>query len=426
MNAIRSVVRVLVCVVAGGTCTFAFAQTVVFPTSPFPRQVSDRQQLEGPAAASTEGDNRARVDVAFQGPASSDADSDAPAPDFGEHAFTERSGEASQKGQLDGCCHNSCNCPCPCFYGEIDVLFLKRVPRFASQPIIVDANTGETFLSTSNLDYNFDPGVRATFGMRICGGRALEFSYFGLFDGSATASTVSPGSSAFLIFPGNFAGNVFVDLDRARVDYSSRINSFEVNLPCCCGCCDDCGCDRCGDGSGCGFGRCQSIEWFTGFRYLNLDEELNIAAQRDINGGVENGAYNIRTINNLYGAQLGGRFRRTSGRFGWEATGSAGVFGNDSQQRQSANDFPNFPLRPTVSNSGGRAAFVGEGSLSALYRLNQVWNLKAGYTLFWVEGVALAPDQLDFDFASASGGSQLHNGGGLFLHGVNIGLEARW
>ena len=71
-------------------------------------------------------------------------------------------------------------------------------------------------------------------------------------------------------------------------------------------------------------------------------------------------------------------------------------------------------------------AFIGDTNLSALYRLNDVWNLRAGYNLIWIEGLALAPDQLDFDFTSANGGRQLHRGGGLFLHGMNVGIEARW
>lgn len=293
---------------------------------------------------------------------------------------------------------------------------MKRDPRFNRQPIIVDPNTGTTFLSTSDLDFDFDPGLRATVGMRLHGGRALEFSYFGLLEGDASAVAVAPNPTVFLIFPDNFVGNVFVDLDRAQVDYSSQLHSFEANLPCCCGCC---ACE-------CGEVCCRSFTWFAGFRYLNLDEELNIAAQRIVAGGVEEGAYNIRTSNHLYGAQLGARVRRTRSRLGWEATGKAGVFCNDSEQEQSVTDFPNFPLRPTVSSSEGELAFVGEVNLSALYRLTDVWNVRAGYTAMWIEGLALAPDQLDFNFAAAQGGRRLDDGSGMLLHGANVGLEARW
>ncbi len=296
-----------------------------------------------------------------------------------------------------------------------------RAPRFTGQPIVVDPNTGTTFMSTSDLTNIFNPGLRATVGMRLCGSRALEFDYFGLFQGTASAVAVKPDPFAFLIFPDNFFGNVFVDMDRVEANYSSGLQSFAVSFPCCCGCCEECD-DECG----CSEVYCRSFEWFGGFRYINLGERLDIAAQRIVGGGLEEGSYNIRTANNLYGGQLGARIRRTRGRFGYEATGAVGLFGNSAQQSQSVTDFPDFPIRPTVSSSRSGVAFVGDFNLSGLYRLSEIWNLKAGYTVLWIEGLALAPDQLDFDFAASPSGDQLHNGGGLLLHGVNIGLEARW
>jgi len=77
-----------------------------------------------------------------------------------------------------------------------------------------------------------------------------------------------------------------------------------------------------------------------GLRYLNVGENLNIAAQKTVSGLVEQGAYNIRTTNSLFGGQLGARYRRTWGRFGYEATSNAGIFGNDAQGSQSVTDFP--------------------------------------------------------------------------------------
>ena len=70
-------------------------------------------------------------------------------------------------------------------------------------------------------------------------------------------------------------------------------------------------------------------------------------------------------------------------------------------------------------------AFMGELNLTGIYQLNNVWGIRAGYNVMLIEGVALAPDQLDFTFTSTSG-SQLHNNGGMFLQGANVGLEARW
>jgi hypothetical protein len=392
MKAMRLAVGILFVVLASKTCTLAMAQDVEQPSEAGVRQAAT-----------------------------------APAPD--QQRSTAPSITRSQDDGLDGCCPPSCNDPCPSVYGQVEALFLKREPRFTRQPIVVDPNTGTTFLSTSDHDFNFDPGLRATVGVRPCGGRALEFSYFGLFQGNASAVAVKPDPNAFLIFPDNLFGNVFVDMDRVRVNYSSWLHSFEVNLPCCCGCCDECrdecGCGEVRDECGRGQVRCRSFEWFAGFRYLNLGEELNISAQRIVSDEVEEGTYNIRTANHLYGAQLGARLRRWGCRFGWEATGKAGIFGYDAQQTQSVTDFPDFQLR-NVSSSRGGVAFVGEINLSALYRLTDVWKLRTGYNVLWIDGLALAPDQLDFNFAAAQSGTQLHHGGGMFLHGVNVGLEARW
>jgi hypothetical protein len=68
---------------------------------------------------------------------------------------------------------------------------------------------------------------------------------------------------------------------------------------------------------------------------------------------------------------------------------------------------------------------VGELGLSGTYQLTRVLTVRGGYNLMWIAGVALAPDQLDFTDLPSSG-TALDRGGGIFLHGANVGLEARW
>lgn len=325
--------------------------------------------------------------------------------------------------------------PSPSFYFQTEALFFQQVPRFGAQPIVVNNTNDTTLMSTSNLNSTFNPGLQATLGRQLQNGQTVELEYLGLFGGSSSAVALKPGPAAFLTFPNNLAGNAFVDMNRVDAVYFSSFNSFAINLlssnvfsdspsgPG--GCCGSDSCCEVAYGSGAA-ATSQSLFGFAGFRYINFNDELNISTQRVVGGVVENGSYNTTTSNNLYGAQLGGRYRRTSGPFGWDTTGFAGLFANDASQTQSATDFPNFPLRPPVTSNRAGAAFVGGGSVSALYSLNSVWNLRAGYTLLWVEGLALAPNQLDFDFASAQGGSQLRSNGGVFLHGATAGLEARW
>jgi hypothetical protein len=69
--------------------------------------------------------------------------------------------------------------------------------------------------------------------------------------------------------------------------------------------------------------------------------------------------------------------------------------------------------------------FLTNMNLSAIYRFTDVWGLRIGYNLAWISGVALAPNQWDFTDTTTSG-TGVRGAGGLFLHGANLGLEARW
>lgn len=425
-------------IIALCTCTEATAQNGEQPIGASVRRVDSPHFLSFPSG--TQNGNASHVWFTQQSSADSSAttllheDLDTcfrPSIDVGIDGYLRPVGNDNRTRHdgFDGGSNLFCNNPCPCVYGMVEALFLQRHPQLNDQALVNDQTTNTTLLSTSNLNFNYNPGLRAMVGVGLCDGRALEFSYLGLFSGSANATVVQPNPNSFLTFQDNLVGNVFVNTERYDVEYSSWLNSFAANFACCCGCCDSTGCgescgESCGEG-GCGQSRCQSLTWFSGFRYLNFGERFNMSAQRTVAAATESGSYNISTSNHLYGGQLGARIRRTRGRFGWEGSGAAGVYLNNSQQSQSVTDFPNFPLR-NASNSGNGAAFVGDTNLSGIYRLNNVWNLRAGYNVMWIQGLALAPNQLDSDFAAAQGGTNLDNGGGMLLHGVNVGIEARY
>jgi hypothetical protein len=419
-NVLKIAVALVFVIFASGSCALAVAQDAAQLSEATLRLIAPPEHGLLLAAAEGGGTNSVGPEDHLQ-PALSTLFADPTTSALDKQQSATPAGAISQDNGLCGLgpiC--SCN-SCPCFYVEVEALFLARQSLFNHQNVVVDPNTGRSFLSTADVDLGFDPGLRITAGMRICGGMALEVSYFGLFGGNASASATKPDPDAFLTLGGNLVGNVFVDMSGVQMTDSSWVQSIEINLPCCCGCCDDCR-----DACGCGELRCQSFEWFGGFRYLVLGDDFNIAAERIVSGAVEEGSYNIRTVNQLFGVQAGARWRRTWGRVGWEATGKVGIYANDMEETQTVTDFPNFPLRPTVSGSEVGVAFVGELDLSALYRLTDVWNLKAGYTLIAIQGLALGPDQLDFNFAQSPSGNEVHNGGGMILQGLNVGVEARW
>jgi len=356
-------------------------------------------------------------------------------PTDGYFAFDEAGDKAA--------CVSSCCSPCTTVYGYAEFLFLQRTNCSDDQPIIVNLRGDDgsivspsdaaTVLSTSDLDFGFDPAVRVLLGHRLHNGWAIEGSYLGFCDADSSAYVQAPNEAAIYTFPGGLGLNVSGDFDEIWTNYSSSIHSGELNLVCCCGCCSEpCGKGKGDSGSkghGCNL-YCRTFEWFVGFRYLNLREHLQIVGQRSqttpTDPGIEdNSIYDIRTSNNLYGPQVGARVRRWGRKLGWEATGKAGIFGSDTQQEQYILDYPGFEVRPLTSASDDGVAFVGELNLTGIYRLNEIWNLRAGYNLFFISGVALAPDQLDFS-GELPAGNQISSSGGVILHGVSCGLEARW
>src|SRR6185369_8033751 len=67
----------------------------------------------------------------------------------------------AEDGCFDECFRPTWNVPCPCVYVQVQALLLQSVYQFSQQPIVVDPNTNTTFLSTSDLNSNFNPGLQA-------------------------------------------------------------------------------------------------------------------------------------------------------------------------------------------------------------------------------------------------------------------------
>jgi hypothetical protein len=296
------------------------------------------------------------------------------------------------------CCAQAIGVTANSFFVQADALLLKRVPRSLNQPVVLDT-PGATLLTTRDADLPFQVGPRLVMGFAPDECRSWEGVYFGTHSWHGTAAVQQANG---LRIPGDLAlaSLDFLFADQMRIDYSAQLHNVEINR----------------------WWHRGTVSWLAGFRYVNLDEEFNIHAQDFNTGGSD---YRIEADNNLFGGQLGARLAGCRGRFAWDATGKVGVFGNAGRQHSFVGDFDNtFVLRDT----GGRrnnAAMVADISLNAEWRLCDTWSVRGGYHLMWVEGVVLAPDQLDFTDTPLSG-STVDNGGGIFLHGAYVGLAAGW
>jgi hypothetical protein len=290
----------------------------------------------------------------------------------------------------------------PGYYLQAEAPILLRSTigsRASNQPLVINTITNATLLSTDQFDNaGVQAGFRLLLGHQSSDGQAWEASFLRIDDWRSSARVVG---NSDLAIPGDLglATLDFFNADTMQVSLATQLDSFEIDY----------------------LRSFDIISLLGGFRYLNVSEQLEITPSDSVTAG---GQYRISTGNNLFGAQIGARMGRQVGRLSWSITGKAGMFDNEVRQRQYVEDFPAFILRNTQTNSA-QLAFVGDMNFSAGYRLNDVWSIRAGYNLMWIDGVALAAQQVDFT-NTATSGTNVITKSGLFLHGVNVGLEARW
>jgi hypothetical protein len=291
-------------------------------------------------------------------------------------------------------------------YLQTDAIFFTRDAQIGNQPIVLldmnAANESNVLLSTADLGFGYEPGPRVLIGTEWDGFRAFEASYFGIYNWNDTRTITGDNN---LNLPGDLAlvGNQdFFNADQVVVTYKSLIHNAELNYLQY-------------------FGLNRNIAWLVGFRYFNLQDKFFITVT---DNQTDTGFYNTSAYNNLFGGQIGGRVRQACGRWSYDLTGKAGVYGNVIRSSQSIVDFDNTVLRNT-SNDGSQLAFLGEIGLNGNYKFSDCLSVRGGYQVYWIDGLALAPNQLDFSVGPASG-TTLNKDGGMFMHGAHAGLMAQW
>jgi hypothetical protein len=301
-------------------------------------------------------------------------------------------------------------------YALTDALFWGRDNQAVNRPLVVAVGSDAPVISAQDLQFPFSEGVRAFYGQRQPCECGWELGYFGVYGQSATeyANSADP---AFLQMPPDIGSQLSADAENATVKYSSVINSAEANV----------------------FSTTHewresaqgwlTVDWLAGFRYVGVEEQASIevdSCSTCVGPNVVNVPYSVRTRNNMFGAQIGNRSRLTWQRWALEGWAKAGLLGNSQEQLQSSLiDYRGFEQRGATSSWGTGVGFIGDINMSAIYRLTDVWGIRAGYNLIWIDGLALAPNQFDFTVNSNSG-TNLVSGGGIFMQGANLGLEARW
>lgn len=293
---------------------------------------------------------------------------------------------------------------------QVDALMLWQ-GNAQSLPLFLNNTDGGTAYNAQDLQTEMAAGVRVG-AIRAVGERyAIEGNYFQARPFDATGYAPASGGQYTLTNTGDL---VFSDIESATVTSSGWIQSAEVNWR---------------------KNECWSpITWLAGFRWVELNSQANIDYQfantdPDAYGS---GSINTNVGNNLYGGQMGADMRlwNKGGRWRANAVGKAGVFYNAASfQRSTAGYVTNagesIPLG-TVAATADQTSFFGEVGLNSTYWITNWLAWRAGYTVMWAAGVAVAPEQFPLNNFGGTEPTSINTNGSVLLHGVTTGIEARW
>jgi hypothetical protein len=165
-----------------------------------------------------------------------------------------------------------------------------------------------------------------------------------------------------------------------------------------------------------------------GFRYINVDDQLQLSAFNDAsnhNAG-DSAFYRTSTTNNLFGVQTGVEYSHELGTR-WlfvsvEAKG--GAFANAAQQQNVL--FNTATTDSQRSASDVQFASVIDLSVGLTVLLGDHCTIRGGYSLLFLDGLALAPDQLDTNPTMSNSRNFIADNGSMTLQGPFVGTEVVW
>jgi hypothetical protein len=331
---------------------------------------------------------------------------------------------------MDPCFANTCcDVPCrlldplgqdPVWTGRTEALLLWRDAP-SSVPFYDFANP-DTFesdgvaLAASDFQSGMAAGPRFTLFRHTGDMGAIEFNYLRVQSFTATRSLPTTEGGYLDTQPhGLYCCDTETLRDTAGGRMSSSLQSFEVNRR---------------------FPTAGRLGWLAGFRWVEWNDGVGLQSLTTPDpqfGDPYTRSYRTQTANDLYGMQIGADsiLYGLGGPFRIEGIGKAGVFYNDARQasRFSTTDPTVAPDVLAVGTSTGRAAFVGELGVTGVYDITERISLRAGYAIFWLGGLALAPNQFDRQTLCPNGDpikGATDTGGSVVVQGLSLGLEGRW
>jgi hypothetical protein len=140
----------------------------------------------------------------------------------------------------------------------------------------------------------------------------------------------------------------------------------------------------------------------------------------------------VRTHNSLVGFQSGlDLWANIVPGISVGAEGRAGIYGNHARQNthvfgSTTAGGTSADLRETTNNAD--VAVVAEANVMFIYRVNPNATIRAGYSVLYIDGVALAAENFNAQnpFNNTRTVPELDDSGHLFYHGGFAGFEWMW
>lgn len=279
------------------------------------------------------------------------------------------------------------------FSGSADLVYAARGDS-SDSPLIVDAFTGDSLLSGSDLDLDWAPGVdlRGRLSNSTWG---VEGRFLGAFSWDAEASIVTP---AFWQLPTESAISGIGVADVAAT-YSSDFNSAELNAV---------------------WRATPTLDVIGGIRWARVSENLDLDADFDTNRA----ATGYETTSSGFGPQIGIRLHDMQP---WEGApffvGLEGSIGTIDLDRD-----VDFALRqeigPAIMAAGSSSdwSLIGEIAAKAGYAISPNASVQLGYRLLYLDNVASALDQFPAtDIVNSTIDPATRE---MWMHGVTLGVSA--
>ena len=321
-----------------------------------------------------------------------------------------------------------------CWYSSLEFVMLHHgQPR--QLEFAFDVASGQTFV-TGKTSFRYEPGTRITFGRlmnRDKGNRdhSVEFSYMGMFDWTTRAnfSAAQPGNAGFGI-PGSL--NTILGIASTTIDgfnnadqqsyvYGTDLDSFELNVrvrtrperdrlvlqP---------------DGRWVRHDAQSKIKSFlAGVRVISTEESFLYMSQGTV-PVANQGEYHVVTHNDMVGIHFGAELIEKHTDWTWGLRGNIGGLVNFAD-RHSRIETVGGIAADTEDIENENMVFLASGSLFGAYYLRPNLALTVSYEMMYLQGLALAPENLGYDGANFA---PFNIGGDALLHGMFLGVECGW